>query len=120
MEREYVYLVGEVNNQSRFPLPYGHTASLADVLYDQGGFDTETGDPSQIYVLRDGVFEGRAGRIVAYHLDASNVVHLMNATEFEMRPRDIVFIEEQPITKWNRALQQLFPALIRQASAATN
>ncbi|SDX87545.1 polysaccharide biosynthesis/export family protein [Citreimonas salinaria] len=117
VEREYVYLVGEVNNQSRFALPYGHTASLADVLYDQGGFSTETGDPSQIYVLRDGAYEGRIERIIAYHLDASNVVHMMNATEFEMRPRDIVFIEEQPITKWNRALQQFFPVLIREATA---
>lgn len=71
-------------------------------------------------MLRDGVFEGRRGRIVAYHLDASNVVQLMNATVFEMRPRDIVFIEEQPITKWNRALQQLFPVLVGQAAAATN
>ncbi|WP_375258262.1 polysaccharide biosynthesis/export family protein [Citreimonas sp.] len=118
VEREYVYLVGEVNNQSRFALPYGHTASLADVLYDQGGFNTETGDPSQIYVLRDGAYEGRGSRVIAYHLDAANIVQMMNATEFEMRPRDIVFIEEQPITKWNRALQQFFPVLIREATTA--
>jgi polysaccharide export outer membrane protein len=117
-ERDYVYLVGEVNNQSRFALPYGHTATLADVLYGEGGFNTETGDPSQIYVLRDGSYEGRGDRIVAYHLDAANIALMMNATEFEMRPRDIVFIEEQPITKWNRALQQLFPALIQQAGVA--
>jgi len=43
------------------------------------------------------------------------------ATRFEMRPNDIVFVEEQPITKWNRAIQQVIPSLIfSTARVATN
>ncbi|WP_199178709.1 polysaccharide biosynthesis/export family protein, partial [Acidimangrovimonas sediminis] len=51
VKRDYVYLTGEIQTQSRYPLPFGHTASLADALYAQGkGIPTQTGNVSQIYV----------------------------------------------------------------------
>ncbi len=115
-DRDYVYLSGEVNNQARFALPYGQTASLADVLYGEGGFDTTTGNPREIYVLRGTNAPGKVGQILAYHLNAENAAALIVATRFEMRPNDVVFIEEQPITKWGRALQQVFPTILQAAS----
>ncbi len=113
-DRDYVYLTGEVNKQSRFALPYERQANLADVLYSEGGFDNTTGNPSQIYVLRG----AEDGTINAYHLDARNAANLVMATKMQMRPNDVVFIEEQPITKWGRALQQLFPVLTRAATSS--
>ncbi|WP_341223659.1 polysaccharide biosynthesis/export family protein [Loktanella salsilacus] len=116
--RDYVYLAGEVTKQSRFPLPYGQQASLADVLFEQGGFDATTGSPAQIYVLRaDPAVPGSA---TAWHLDARNAFAFTIAPMFEMRPNDIVFVEQQPITKWNRTLQQSIPSLITTAAAAVN
>ena len=109
IDRDYVYLTGEVNKPGRFDLPLGRQASLADALYEEGGFNTETGDPSQIYVLRGAT---RGDQITAYHLDARNVVNLVKATRFQMRPNDIIFVAEQPVTRWNRALQQMMPSLI--------
>ncbi|HKL65435.1 MAG TPA: polysaccharide biosynthesis/export family protein, partial [Roseovarius sp.] len=50
--RDYVYLAGEVERQARVPLPYGQQATLADVLYGEGGIPTRTGNPGNIYVLR--------------------------------------------------------------------
>lgn len=114
--QDYVYLTGEVNNQNRVPLPYGRRATLADVLFGDGGFDTMTGNPSQIYVLRSTT---SADAVTAYHLNARDATKLVLATRFEMRPNDVVFIEEQPITKWNRAFNQLLPSLFNQAAAAT-
>ncbi|WP_368411296.1 polysaccharide biosynthesis/export family protein [Cognatishimia sp. 1_MG-2023] len=108
VDRDYVYLTGEVANQNRIPLPFETKASLADVFYENGGFPTTTGDPSQIYVLRANNTE----ELTAYHLNAKNIVNLTVATKFEMRPDDIIFVREQPITVWGRALQQAFPALI--------
>ncbi|MCT4608351.1 MAG: polysaccharide biosynthesis/export family protein [Pelagimonas sp.] len=109
VKRDYVYLTGEVKSQGRVALPFDHMASLADVLYGEKGFDNTTGNPKQIYVIRanEGAYSANA-----YHLNASNAADLIMTTRFEMRPNDIVFIEEQPITKWNRALQQIFPSLI--------
>ncbi|MCC7321406.1 MAG: polysaccharide biosynthesis/export family protein [Rubellimicrobium sp.] len=118
-ERDYVYLAGEVNNQSRWPLPFGQQASLADVLYDSGGFDTNTGNPAHIYVLRASTNPAEFGAVTAWHLDARNAAAFTLAPRFEMRPDDIVFIEEQPITRWNRAIQQSIPSLITTIGAAT-
>jgi polysaccharide export outer membrane protein len=119
--RDYVYLAGEVVDQGRFPLPYGRQATLADALYGSGkGFDTATGNPSQIYVLRAPTEAGPPAFVTAWHLDARNAANLVLATKFQMRPNDIVFIEEQPITRWNRAFQQFFPTLVSQVSAAAN
>lgn len=117
-DRDYVYLSGEVANQSRWPLPFGQQATLADVLYDSGGFDTATGNPAQIYVLRASTDPAEFGAVTAWHLDARNAVAFTLATRFEMRPDDIVFIEEQPITRWNRAIQQSIPSLITTIGAA--
>lgn len=116
--RDYVYLAGEVSNQSRFPLPYGQQASLADVLFGQGGFDATTGSPAQIYVLRASSDAATPGAVTAWHLDARNAFAFTVAPLFEMRPNDIVFIEQQPITKWNRAIQQSIPSLITTAASA--
>ncbi|GAA4227781.1 polysaccharide biosynthesis/export family protein [Sagittula sp. NFXS13] len=115
--QEFVYLTGEVNDQSRFALPYGRRATLADVLYAEGGFDTTTGDPSQIYVLRAETTSKGEG-ITAYHLNAENAAKLVLATKFEMRPSDVIFVEEQPITKWNRTLQQFLPSVLSAARSA--
>lgn len=114
-KRDYVYLSGEVSKQNRFALPYGRQATLADVLYNEGGFDNTTGDPTEIYVLRGSSDPAKVGEIVAYHLNAGNAANMILATRFEMRPNDVLFIEEQPITKWGRALQQAFPTLLNAA-----
>jgi len=113
--RDHVYLAGEVSTQSRFPLPYASQASLADVLFANGGISNTTGDPTEIYVLRG---TGEGDTVTAWHLDAGNAAALALATRFEMRPNDVVFVEAQPITKWNRALQQALPTLINTATAS--
>ena len=119
--RDYVYLAGEVKSQNRVPLPYEQKATLADVLYGEGGFPTTTGNPGNIYVLRPSTDPTEFGAVTAWHLNAKNSVNLTLATRFEMRPDNIVFIEEQPITKWNRVVQQFVPSLLTTpASIAAN
>ena len=116
--RDYVYLAGEVASQARMAMPYGQQVTLADVLYEQGGFEATTGNPSQIYVLRSSDNPADFGAVTAWHLDAANMAKMSLATRFEMRPNDIIFIEAQPITTWNRALQQALPTLITTAARA--
>ncbi|MFB9149092.1 polysaccharide biosynthesis/export family protein [Roseovarius ramblicola] len=110
--RDHVYLAGEVDSQARVPLPYEQRASLADVLYGEGGFPTRTGNPANIYVLRPSTDPAEFGAVTAWHLNARHGANLTLATRFEMRPDDIVFVEEQPITKWNRVIQQFVPSLL--------
>ncbi len=116
VERDYVYLAGEVSQKARVALPFERQATLADVLFDEGGFDTTTADASQIYVLRSSKAAANVD-VTAYHLDAANAANLVLATRMLMRPNDIVFIEEQVITQWTRSLQTIFPALLTRAAA---
>lgn len=120
VDRDFVYLTGEVTKPGRFTMPFGRQATLADAIYSDSGFTSQTGNPSQIYVLRGSSNPGEFGAVTAWHLDARNAVNMTLATKFKMQPNDIVFIAEQPITRWNRAFSQIFPALLSTASIATN
>ena len=119
VDRDYVYLAGEVGVQNRFTLPFETSASLADALYgaDSRGVPTETADVSQIYVLRASDDPREFGAVTAWHLDVRNAANLLLATKFELRPNDVIFIAEQPVTRWNRTLQQIVPSLITQGVA---
>ncbi|MFK7837591.1 MAG: polysaccharide biosynthesis/export family protein [Sulfitobacter sp.] len=116
--RDFVYLTGEVNKPGRFTMPFGRQASLADALYSDSGFSNDTANPSQIYVLRGSSNPADFGAVTAWHLDARNAANMTLATRFKMQPNDIVFIAEQPITRWNRAFSQIFPLVISGANVA--
>jgi polysaccharide export outer membrane protein len=117
-DADYVYLAGEVGKQSRYALPFERRANLADALYDSAnGVAAKTGDYSQIYVLRAA---GKSGGITAWQLDARNAANLALATRFELRPNDVVFVAEQPVTRWGRTISQITPALITTTIAAAS
>ena len=120
VDRDYVYLTGEVTRPGRFPMPFGRQATLADALYSDRGFSSETANPSQIYVLRGSNDPAEFGAVTALHLDARNAANMILATKLRMQPNDIIFIAEQPITTWNRAFRQIFPVLTSTANALNN
>jgi polysaccharide export outer membrane protein len=102
--RDYVYLAGEVARQGRFTMPFGRKPTLADALYTHSGVSTAVGNASQYYILRG----NEAGdTVTAFHLDARNAANLTLATRMELRPNDIIFIAEQPVTKWQRTISQM-------------
>lgn len=119
--QDYVYLAGEVGTQSRFALPFERKANLADALYDKGaGIATQTGDITQIYVLRAAVDQREFGAVTAWHLNTRNAANLALATRFELRPNDVIFVSEQPVTRWNRTMSQIIPSLLTTGAALAN
>ncbi|WP_205589572.1 polysaccharide biosynthesis/export family protein [Chachezhania antarctica] len=117
IDRDYVYLTGEVKNQARYPMPYNQKATLADALYSDGGVPTRTGNVKQIYVLRGSPDPREFGAITAYQLDGTNATNFIYTTRFELRPNDIIFVAEQPVTKWSRVITQITPSLINSTTA---
>jgi|TARA_B110000977_G_scaffold85572_1_gene114157 polysaccharide biosynthesis/export protein len=112
IRREYVYIIGEVGIQSRFTLPFENRAFLADALLESGGGVLPlSGNPKQIYVLRGTSGLNDISSITALHLDASNAANFILATHLELRPKDVVFVGAQPITNWNRMINQIIPSL---------
>ena len=101
---DYVYLTGVVGVQSHFALLFAEQAVLADALFDVGGIAPWTGDVSQIYVLRGPTKDEEFRAIMAWHLDTINAIDLVYAADFQLRPKDIIFVAEQPVTRWDRAM----------------
>jgi len=110
--QDHVYVVGEVSQPGRFPLPFGNTASLADALLENGGVAPQTGNPSHIYVLRGSPDPHEFGAITAYRLNARNAANFVLATRLELRPNDVIFVAEQPVTRWSRVVNQITPAIV--------
>lgn len=119
VDRDYVYIIGEVGTQARFALPFENTAVLADALLENGGIASGTGSPAHIYVLRASPGSQDFASVTALHLDATNAVNFILATQLELRPSDVVFVAEQPVTSWNRALQQVLPTFTLGRSLAS-
>lgn len=115
--RDYVYLTGEVTTQGRYALPYGETASLADAIYSNEGIPTRTGNVSQIYVLRGSTDPREFGAVTAWRLDARDATNLTLAARFELRPNDVIFVAEQPVTRWGRTIAQITPSLVTTGAA---
>lgn len=117
VERDYVTVAGETRTQTTVPLPFGSRLTLNRVLYEEPkGINTLTGDPSEIYVFRvaknypTNDKRDAEDSLIAYHLDATNPASLTAASLFEMRPNDVVYVNPQPIVKWNRVLTQILPS----------
>ena len=109
VNRDFVYLAGAVTVQGRFTLPFERGAVMADALYFEArGLERIDGDPKHVYLIR-GSDDGTS--VVAYWLDAQNAANLVMATRLELRPRDIIFGSNQPITNWNRTVQGILPTL---------
>lgn len=111
VERHYAYRTGEVRRPGRIELPFERSMNLADGLFDEGGININFGDYSEIYVLRAETDPQKNGGLTAFRLNAENAANLVVATQFELRPNDIIFVSEQPVTSWNRTISQILPQL---------
>ena len=81
--------------------------TLADILFTPGGaLSSLTAKRSQVYLLRG------KNPVTAYHLDAQNPTRLIVADAMELRPNDILYVAEQPIASFNRALATIAPLRI--------
>jgi len=111
VEKDYVTVAGELGQQTVVALPFEGRMSLTRVLYEETrGIDRTTGDSSEIYVFRAPAPDAIDDPLRAYHLDASNPAALAVASLFEMRPNDVVYVNPQPITNWNRVITQILPS----------
>ncbi len=62
--------------------------TLAEAISDAGGFNEEKADASGVYVVR-----GADSGPTLYHLDARSPGVLILADQFQLQPRDVVYVE---------------------------
>jgi polysaccharide export outer membrane protein len=101
-----VFLVGGIEPTVLLIRPE-ERQTLAEVLVSKNGpMAVATAQRSAVYLLRGN------NPLRAYHLDAQNPARILVADAVELRPNDIVFVGEQPITTFNRVLSTIFPLRI--------
>lgn len=105
VERNYVYVMGEVRAPTLLEIVERRT-SLAEVLMASGGVNQQTAKAGRIYVIR-----GQLGKPDVFQLNADEADALLLADAFVVQPRDVVYVAEANISRWNRFLGQLAPTL---------
>ncbi len=101
-----VFVLGEVFRPSSLPMPRGRL-TLAEALSDVGGVNPLTANSGQIYVIR-----GRAdARPQIFHLNGSSADALVLADRFELRSRDVVFVDPVKVVRWARVVNNILPTI---------
>lgn len=104
-EERKAYLLGEIAKPSSVRLVNGRL-SLVQALADAGGFNVLTANTGAVYIMRA---QGAAGGMDVYKLDAGNALALAWADQFQLHPKDLVFVDQSGMGKWNRIIAQMLP-----------
>lgn len=108
-----VYVMGEVNKPTTaLPLRDGRM-SLSEAISQAGSLSASSADAAQLYVVRTS-----SGTPEVFHLDARSPVAMVLANEFEMRPKDIVYVDGNGLVRFSRVLSLLMPAINAGLTAA--
>ncbi|AXK61445.1 polysaccharide biosynthesis/export family protein [Burkholderia sp. IDO3] len=109
-----VYVMGEVNKPARaVPLRDGRL-TLSDALSQAGSVNAGTADTAQMFVIRG----SGTDQPQVFHLDARSPVSMVLANEFELQPKDIVYVDGNGLVRFSRVLSLLLPGVNTSAAAA--
>jgi polysaccharide export outer membrane protein len=109
-EESKVFISGEVIAPRALYMHNGRL-SLNEALGESGGINPLSGDASQIYVIR------KAPVTEVYQLNAQAPSALGLAEEFELEPKDMIYVAATPLANWYRTISQLVPGSLPAAAA---
>jgi polysaccharide export outer membrane protein len=128
--RNRLFVMGEVPKPQTLYMNQGQM-SLADALTAAGSIETNGANPRQIIVIRhpdppltqienaqsalqDGFkkanYRPDQNRPEIFRLDMTQLDAIMLATEFDMKPLDVVYVGTAPAARFNRLLAQILPS----------
>ncbi|MBR8335862.1 polysaccharide biosynthesis/export family protein [Burkholderia ambifaria] len=106
-EENGVYVMGEVARPvTALPLRTGRL-TLSDALSQAGSFNSASADAAQLYVIRGASSD--APRV--FHLDARSPVAMVLANQFDLQPKDVVYVDSNSLVRFSRVLNLLLPAI---------
>jgi polysaccharide export outer membrane protein len=106
LNEQRVYVGGEVNTPGMLMMPHRMTA--LEAIMQAGGFNFESAKTKTVIVLRTSPEGVREGHVV--NLQSS--LKGETAATFYLEPRDIVFVPQKTITKYNRWVDQYINKII--------
>jgi polysaccharide export outer membrane protein len=78
---------------------------LSEALSDAGGLNPLSANASQVYVFR----QGPERSVDVFQLDASSPGMLVLADQFQLQPRDLIFVDAAHVTRFYRVVAQIVP-----------
>jgi polysaccharide biosynthesis/export protein len=102
-----VFVLGEVGRPNSVVMPRGRM-TLAEALADSGGVNPFSGNSGQIYVIRG---QPNSTKPAIYHLNAKSPDALVLADQFNLRARDVVFVDAVPVVRWARVVNNILPTI---------
>ena len=109
-----VYVMGEVNKPATvLPMRNGKL-SLAEAISQAGSVNPASADAKQLYVIRGG--PGQKPQV--WHLDATSPVSMLLANQFELEPKDVVYLDAGDLVRFSRVLNLLLPLVNAGLTAA--
>ena len=100
-----VFVLGEVQRPNTQFLRDGRL-TLNEALGDSGGVNPASGDPRQIFVIRT----SQAAQPEVFHLDARSPAAYALAEGFDLRARDVIYVDPVPVVRWNRVISLILPS----------
>jgi len=104
-QNSYIFLLGEVKEQGLVQISDGRS-TLAEVITLVGGLNQPTANGERVYVIR-----GDMNQPQIFQLNANTANALLLADAFKLMPRDVVYVSEAGISRWNRFFEDLVPLL---------
>lgn len=108
-EQAKVFVMGEVLKAGSVKYQVEEGMTLAEAINDAGSFKEDTVNPKGIFVVRKEAENDKVPTV--YQLPIASVQSIYYAEQFELRPRDIVYVTSTPSIRWNRVIAQLLPSL---------
>ena len=100
-----VFVLGEVK-LPQAKLMVKRRMTLAEAIADSGGFDPLAANVGKVYVIR-----GDFAAPGIYRLDASSADALLLASQFQLAPKDVVYVATYELSRWNRVISQIVPTV---------
>ncbi|WP_175902487.1 polysaccharide biosynthesis/export family protein [Burkholderia seminalis] len=109
-----VFVMGEVNKPvTALPMRNGRL-TLSEAISQAGSLNANTADAAQVYVVRGMQDE----QPQVYHLDARSPVAMVLANQFQLKPKDVVYVDGNGLVRFSRVLSLLLPAINAGLTAA--
>lgn len=108
-EQAKVFVMGEVSKPGSVKYQVEDGMTLAEAINDAGSLKEETVNIKGIFVVRKESANDKVPTV--YQLPVRSVHSMLLAEQFNIRPRDIVYVTATPSIRWNRVLAQLLPSL---------
>jgi polysaccharide export outer membrane protein len=100
-----ILVLGEVGKPGIVLNP-GPKLSLAEALAQAGGSVSFSADTSNVYIIRGALDEPKVTRVAL-----NTAVAMFQAQHIWLQSRDVVFVNSQAITDWNRFMSQVLPTV---------